>query len=128
MTISDEIKILIKEKAKEGYTKQDIALLYNVSERSVYKIISENKKTIGVGVREKNKKVNESSIKRAYSAVKRKNLLVTATRVSRFASSSLSLNSIRRYLKNLKYKYKCLVRRIILTKTQKSKRIEIVRK
>ena len=81
MTISDEIKILIKEKAKEGYTKQDIALLYNVSERSVYKIISENKKTIGVGVLEKNKKVNESSIKRAYSAVKRKNLLVTATRV-----------------------------------------------
>lgn len=127
MTISEEIRKLILLKAQDGHTKKEIASMCNISERTVFRILSTIKPVKPIGLRDKKIKNNAICVKRAFKAVERSKLLVTATRVSKKLPCSLSVRSIRRYLRKIKLKYKRITRKIILSPAQKLKRVEIVR-
>ena len=82
--------------------------MYNISERSVFRIISGNTKEKCVGLRVKKNKRNISIVKSAFNAVKKLNVTITATKMQKHIPISLSVNSIRRYLRNLNWRYKSI--------------------
>lgn len=127
MTISDEIRSLVEKNFLDGYSKVEISKLLKISERSVYRILSKDKVTNRVSKRKKNTEVRTACIKRAYSAVRRSGFMVSSKKIKQKIPLNLSTSSIKRYLRNLRYKYKKVIKKIILTKEQKDKRVKIVR-
>lgn len=127
MTISGKIKNLIIKKSEEGCTKDEIAKMLKVSIRSVFRILSQNKPTKPISKRCKNSKMRLNCIKRAFGAIKRSQRLITATRISKVVPCSLSVSTIRRYLKKLNCTYKNVPRKIILSSLQMANRVQVVR-
>lgn len=127
MTISEEIKSLVKQYFTDGVTKVEISNLLKISERSVYRILNENSAKNMISKRKKVSEKRSKCIKRGFNAVKRSGLLITSNKIKRKLPINLSISTIRRYLIKLKYKYRRVIKRIILTKIQRENRVKTVR-
>lgn len=128
MTVPDAIKNLIIQKSQENFTRQEIAVMFNVHVRTVYRIISAQKLTKTVNKRNKIKISCLRMVKRGFEAAKRSGKLITAPKVRKYIPTSLSVRSIRRYLRKLDLIYAKQSKKIILSNSQKMKRVEVVRK
>lgn len=128
MTVSDEIRKLIVQKSKENYTRKQLAAMFKVHIRTIYRIISEETSMKPINKRRKNEIKRLAMVKRGYNAVKRTGKLITSQKVKKYIPTSLSNRSIRRYLRKLDLKYLQNRRKIVLSTIQKMKRVEIVQK
>lgn len=127
MTLSEEIRGLVHQYFSDGFTKIEISKLLKISERSVYRILSQSDGNLTVTKRKKVMEMRSGCIKRGFNAVKRTRLLITSSKIKRKLPINLSISTIRRYLIKLKYKYRPALRKIILSEIQKENRVRIVR-
>jgi len=128
MTISDEMRKLIKKNFKEGLSKEKIATLFNISLRSVYRILGEKCTKTKVSLRKRKITKTLECIKRGFNAVKRSGKLINSSRIKTKLPIDISRRTIRRYISYYtKIKFRRVPRQTILTNLQKIKRVEIVR-
>lgn len=128
MTISKELRNLVTKFFKDGKSKTEISKQLNISERSVYRILSESGHSKPASKRQKNIKVRSDCIYRGFKSVRTQGKLITSTRIKSKIPISLSVSTIRRYMLKLGMKYRPAVKKIMLSEKHKETRVNIVRK
>lgn len=123
------LRDLILKKREENCSYSDISKLFNVSRDSVASICKRRSNVKRkCGPRRKISKKNGRRIIRSVQKLINSNEKVTARKIIIENNVNVSKRTMQRYLNGNQFKYGNIKKKIILTKTHKRRRVEILKK